>query len=241
MLAVVRQSFKPEFLNRLDEIVIFDALTREELARIVDLQLALLEKRLAVRRIEIEVTDAARAWLADVGYDPAYGARPLRRLIQTAIGDPLAKLLISGDVVDGGQVVVDRAAEGESGRGGLTLSARVIQLTHDDRTQTLRATPPGDDGRLDDHGRVGAAGRAVFERVSDPAPAGDPGRRPAVPVRAAGRRARARRSRVRSPSCARCRWSPPAAPPRPRSWATTCSSGTAAPGSRSPCWRCPSS
>ena len=85
MLAAVRASFKPEFLNRLDEIVLFDALTQDELARIVDLQLALLEKRLAVRRITIEVTDAARQWLAETGYDPAYGARPLRRLIQ--IGD----------------------------------------------------------------------------------------------------------------------------------------------------------
>ena len=121
VLAVVRQSFKPEFLNRLDEIVIFDALTNDELAHIVDLQLGLLEKRLAVRRVEIEVTDGARAWLADVGYDPAYGARPLRRLIQTAIGDPLAKMLIAGDVQDGGRVVVDRVGEGDApGHGGLT-------------------------------------------------------------------------------------------------------------------------
>ena len=112
VLAVVRSSFKPEFLNRLDEIVLFDALTRDELARIVDLQLALLEKRLAVRRITIEVTEAARDWLADTGYDPAYGARPLRRLIQTAIGDPLARLLISGEVVDGGTVTVDKGDDG---------------------------------------------------------------------------------------------------------------------------------
>ena len=112
VLAVVRQSFKPEFLNRLDEIVLFDALTQEDLARIVDLQLALLEKRLAARRITVTVTDAARAWLAETGYDPAYGARPLRRLIQTAIGDPLAKLLISGEVTDGSQVEVDRSADG---------------------------------------------------------------------------------------------------------------------------------
>jgi ATP-dependent Clp protease ATP-binding subunit ClpB len=116
VLSIVRSSFKPEFLNRLDEIVIFDALTRDELAHIVDLQLALLEKRLAVRRITIHVTDAARAWLAEAGYDPAYGARPLRRLIQSAIGDPLAKLLIGGEVVDGGNVTVDRGDE------GLTLS-----------------------------------------------------------------------------------------------------------------------
>ena len=112
VLAVVRQSFKPEFLNRLDEIVLFDALTQEDLARIVDLQLALLEKRLAARRITVTVTDAARAWLAETGYDPAYGARPLRRLIQTAIGDPLAKLLISGEVTDGSRVEVDRSADG---------------------------------------------------------------------------------------------------------------------------------
>ena len=112
VLAVVRASFKPEFLNRLDEIVLFDALTRDDLARIVDLQLALLERRLAVRRIAIQVTEAARDWLADTGYDPAYGARPLRRLIQTAIGDPLARLLISGEVVDGGTVTVDTGDEG---------------------------------------------------------------------------------------------------------------------------------
>src|SRR5262245_9776563 len=109
VLSVVRASFKPEFLNRLDEIVVFDALSQDELAHIVDLQLALLEKRLAVRRITIDVTDAARAWLAETGYDPAYGARPLRRLIQTAIGDQLARLLIGGDVTDGGKVTVDVA------------------------------------------------------------------------------------------------------------------------------------
>src|SRR4029079_1295016 len=92
VLSVVRSSFKPEFLNRLDEIVVFDALTRDELAHIRDLQRALLERRLAVRRITIHVTDGARAWLAETGYDPAYGARPLRRLIQTAIGDQLARV-----------------------------------------------------------------------------------------------------------------------------------------------------
>jgi ATP-dependent Clp protease ATP-binding subunit ClpB len=116
VLAVVRASFKPEFLNRLDEIVLFDALTKDELAEIVDLQLALLEQRLAVRRITITVTEAARDWLAETGYDPAYGARPLRRLIQSAIGDPLSKLLIAGEVVDGGSVTVDK------GEDGLTLT-----------------------------------------------------------------------------------------------------------------------
>jgi ATP-dependent Clp protease ATP-binding subunit ClpB len=113
VLATVRGSFKPEFLNRLDEIVIFDALTLDELTHIVDLQLGLLEKRLAVRRITISVTDEAKRWLADTGYDPAYGARPLRRLIQNAIGDPLAKLLISGQVTDGARVTVERSADGD--------------------------------------------------------------------------------------------------------------------------------
>jgi ATP-dependent Clp protease ATP-binding subunit ClpB len=112
VMGIVRAHFKPEFLNRLDEVVMFDALTKDDLAQIVTLQLELLEKRLAVRRIGIEVTDAAREWLAATGFDPAYGARPLRRLIQTAIGDPLARLLIGGEVTDGQRVVVDRGADG---------------------------------------------------------------------------------------------------------------------------------
>ncbi len=112
VMGVVRAHFKPEFLNRLDEVVMFEALTKDDLAHIVDLQLALLEKRLAVRRITISVTDAARAWLAETGYDPAYGARPLRRLIQSAIGDPLARMLIAGTVTDGGSVTVDVGDEG---------------------------------------------------------------------------------------------------------------------------------
>ncbi|HWJ65638.1 MAG TPA: AAA family ATPase, partial [Nocardioides sp.] len=112
VLGVVRQSFKPEFLNRLDEIVTFDALTRDDLSHIVELLLRSLESRLAARRISLEVTPEARAWLAETGYDPAYGARPLRRLIQTAIGDPLARLLISGDVTDGGSVKVERGEDG---------------------------------------------------------------------------------------------------------------------------------
>ncbi|WP_395659253.1 ATP-dependent chaperone ClpB [Nocardioides sp.] len=119
VLATVRSSFKPEFLNRLDEIVLFDALSQDELTHIVDLQLGLLEKRLAARRITIAVTDAARQWLAETGYDPAYGARPLRRLIQSAIGDPLARLLIAGDVTDGSSVRVDRSPDGD----GLVLTA----------------------------------------------------------------------------------------------------------------------
>jgi ATP-dependent Clp protease ATP-binding subunit ClpB len=112
VMGVVRGHFKPEFLNRLDEVVVFEALSKDDLARIVDLQLAMLETRLAVRRITITVTDAARRWLAETGYDPAYGARPLRRLIQTAIGDPLARMLIAGEVADGGSVGVDAGPDG---------------------------------------------------------------------------------------------------------------------------------
>jgi ATP-dependent Clp protease ATP-binding subunit ClpB len=122
VMAVVRSSFKPEFLNRLDEIVMFDALTQDELSHIVDLQIAQLSRRLASRRITIEVTPAAHDWLASTGYDPAYGARPLRRLVQTAIGDPLARLLLGGAVTDGSAVVVDVDSEGQGLQ--LTPSAR---------------------------------------------------------------------------------------------------------------------
>ncbi len=107
VMALVRQAFKPEFLNRLDEVVMFDALGKDELAHIVDLQLAAFDARLSPRRITVTVTEVARQWLTDHGYDPAYGARPLRRLVQTAIGDPLARMLIGGEVVDGQQVLVD--------------------------------------------------------------------------------------------------------------------------------------
>jgi ATP-dependent Clp protease ATP-binding subunit ClpB len=107
VLNVVRTSFKPEFLNRLDEVVLFDALGTEELTKIVDLQVAHLAARLAERRIELDVTDAAKEWLALTGYDPVYGARPLRRLVQTAIGDRLAKGLLAGTIRDNSKVIVD--------------------------------------------------------------------------------------------------------------------------------------
>ncbi|EFL16088.1 ATP-dependent chaperone ClpB [Streptomyces sp. C] len=111
VLEVVRASFKPEFLNRLDDIVVFSALTRDELAHIAELQIAKLAKRLADRRLALDVTPEALAWLADKGNDPAYGARPLRRLIQTAVGDRLAKEILSGEVRDGDTVRVDVAGE----------------------------------------------------------------------------------------------------------------------------------
>jgi ATP-dependent Clp protease ATP-binding subunit ClpB len=109
VLAVVRSSFKPEFLNRLDDIVVFHALTTDDLAAIVDIQLDRLRRRLSDRRLELDVSDAARHWLASHGYDPVYGARPLRRLIQSAIGDPLAKALLAGEVHEGDTVRVDLA------------------------------------------------------------------------------------------------------------------------------------
>ena len=106
-MAAVRSSFKPEFLNRLDDVILFDALGTDELSRIVDLQVAHLARRLADRRLTLTVTPAARDWLALTGYDPLYGARPLRRLVQSAIGDKLAKEVLSGEVQDGDEVLVD--------------------------------------------------------------------------------------------------------------------------------------
>ena len=107
VMAIVRSHFKPEFLNRLDDIVVFHALTPQDLAAIVDIQLGRLRNRLADRRLSLEVTDAAVHWLGEHGYDPIYGARPLRRLVQSAIGDSLAKALLAGDIKDGDTVVVD--------------------------------------------------------------------------------------------------------------------------------------
>ena len=114
VMSVVRTTFKPEFLNRLDDIILFDALTTEELSEIVDLQVARLTRRLADRRLTLTVTSAAREWLAVTGFDPIYGARPLRRLIQSAIGDQLARGLLSGGIADGETVVVDLDAASDS-------------------------------------------------------------------------------------------------------------------------------
>lgn len=106
VMSTVRAAFKPEFLNRLDEILLFNALTRDELAQIVDIQVANMANRLGGRRIELDVSDDARAWLAEHGYDPAFGARPLRRLVQREIGDRLARMILGGEVEDGGHVTV---------------------------------------------------------------------------------------------------------------------------------------
>lgn len=108
VMDAVHMNFKPEFLNRLDDIVMFHPLTREELGGIVDIQVAGVSQRLTDRRITLDVTDSAREWLANTGYDPAYGARPLRRLVQTEVGDRLARMLLAGKVHDGDTVLVDQ-------------------------------------------------------------------------------------------------------------------------------------
>lgn len=112
VMSAVRLAFKPEFLNRLDEIVIFDPLDKEELGQIVDLQLESMSRRLRSRRITLQITDGARRWLTDNGYDPAYGARPLRRLVQKEIGDRLAVLILANEVEDGQEVLVSVADNG---------------------------------------------------------------------------------------------------------------------------------
>ena len=125
VMAVVRATFKPEFLNRLDDIILFDALSTEDLARIVDLQVATLARRLADRRLTLQVTPAAREWLALTGFDPIFGARPLRRLVQSAIGDQLARALLAGEIVDGDTVVVDRDPAADE----LTVTAARLPAT----------------------------------------------------------------------------------------------------------------
>jgi len=117
-LRAAREHFKPEFMNRLDDIVVFSSLATEQLTAIVDIQIERLARRLKDRRLTLEVTDAAKEWLALNGFDPVYGARPLRRLVQTAIGDSLARALLSGNVRDGDTVVVDVADD----RSALTLA-----------------------------------------------------------------------------------------------------------------------
>ena len=119
VMDAVHMSFKPEFLNRLDDIVMFHPLTRDELGGIVDIQVAGVAQRLTDRRITLDVTAAAREWLSNTGYDPAYGARPLRRLVQTEVGDQLARMLLAGKVHDGDTVLVD-----QTGGEHLDLTAR---------------------------------------------------------------------------------------------------------------------
>ncbi len=112
VMDAVRAHFRPEFLNRLDETVIFDRLSREDMDGIVDIQLARLQKRLAGRKITLTLSEAAEKWLADEGYDPVFGARPLKRVIQRSVQDPLAELILAGDVKDGDEIPIDAGADG---------------------------------------------------------------------------------------------------------------------------------
>nr|WP_231713137.1 ATP-dependent chaperone ClpB [Arthrobacter sp. zg-Y769] len=128
VMSMVNANFKPEFLNRLDDVILFDPLSLEDLTRIVDIQVGALANRLHDRRLVLDVTDAAREWLGLTGYDPAYGARPLRRLVQREIGDQLARGILAGKINDGNTVLVDRAADSLDGDGlvaepGLTVAA----------------------------------------------------------------------------------------------------------------------
>jgi ATP-dependent Clp protease ATP-binding subunit ClpB len=124
VMALVRAHFKPEFLNRLDDIIVFSALNREELGQIVDLGIDRLSTRLEERRLHLGVTPAARGWLADRGYDPIYGARPLRRLMQQQIDDQLATLMLAGQVHDGDHVLVDVGDDKDS----LKVTATALEL-----------------------------------------------------------------------------------------------------------------
>jgi len=130
VMDAVRGHFRPEFLNRLDEIVIFDRLTRDQMDGIVDIQMGRLVKRLASRKITLDLDQEARTWLADQGYDPVYGARPLKRVIQKALQDPLAEGLLSGEIKDGDTVPVTAGPDG---------------LLIGDRVGTSERQPPEDE------------------------------------------------------------------------------------------------
>jgi ATP-dependent Clp protease ATP-binding subunit ClpB len=112
VMDAVRAHFRPEFLNRLDETVIFDRLAREDMAGIVDIQMARLLKRLAGRKIDLALDAGAKLWLAEEGYDPVFGARPLKRVIQRTLQDPLAEMLLAGDIRDGDRIEVTAGADG---------------------------------------------------------------------------------------------------------------------------------
>jgi ATP-dependent Clp protease ATP-binding subunit ClpB len=121
VMAVVRANFRPEFLNRIDEIILFHRLKRSEMTKIVDIQMTRLAKLLEDRKITIELEPTAREWLADKGWDPAYGARPLKRVIQKSVQDPLAEMILSGQIKDGEKVVIS------AGKQGLTFNGKLAE------------------------------------------------------------------------------------------------------------------
>lgn len=145
VMNAVHTQFRPEFVNRLDELVIFHPLTRQELGKIVDLQVKQVASRLTDRRITLDVTESAREWLADTGYDPAYGARPLRRLVQTEVGDQLARMLLAGKVKDGETVLVDHT-------GGEHLELSVHEINPMDGDTNPLDTEVKIDGNADANG-----------------------------------------------------------------------------------------
>ena len=151
VMDAVHMQFKPEFINRLDELVMFHPLTREELGGIVDIQVAQVSARLTDRRITLDVTDSAREWLANTGYDPAYGARPLRRLVQTEVGDQLARMLLAGEVHDGDTVLVD-----QTGGDHLELSAWAADQLEDMGEDEVDGT----DGSVDSSDSAGSSDSA---------------------------------------------------------------------------------
>jgi len=131
----LKRTFRPEFLNRIDEVIIFNTLTRENVMAIVDLQMAEIEERLGEQQIHLELTDAARAWLAEKGYDKTFGARPLRRVLQRYVESPLSQRLLEGDFAAGDVILVDRDSESD----GLTFTARdsdVLNLNQPAMSQT---------------------------------------------------------------------------------------------------------
>jgi ATP-dependent Clp protease ATP-binding subunit ClpB len=121
VMAVVRSAFRPEFLNRVDEIILFHRLKKSEMTRIVDIQMTRLQKLLDDRKINAVLEPAAREWLADKGWDPAYGARPLKRVIQKAVQDPLAEMILAGTIKDGEKVIIS------VGKNGLTFNGKLAQ------------------------------------------------------------------------------------------------------------------
>jgi len=123
VMAVVRASFRPEFLNRVDEIILFHRLQRSEMTKIVDIQMARLAKLLADRKITIDLDRSAREWLADKGWDPAYGARPLKRVIQKSVQDPLAEMILAGQIKDGEKVAISAGKQGLAFNGRLAAAA----------------------------------------------------------------------------------------------------------------------
>jgi ATP-dependent Clp protease ATP-binding subunit ClpB len=131
VMEAVRAHFRPEFLNRLDETIIFDRLGRADMSGIVEIQLRRLEKRLEGRKITLSLDADAKAWLAEEGYDPVYGARPLKRVIQRQLQDPLAEMLLAGDILDGASIAVTAGAE------GLIVGGRIIASRRERPTQAV--------------------------------------------------------------------------------------------------------